>query len=151
MKGETMSQNLIESLPNEVKIWFAHAVAGVITADGVVTESELEFLRETINFLESVDDINSVVNVVKNREKPALKTLKTDPKTAAMILIHLATIAITDGKLDPSEIDFFKYVGKKMGFEWTFSEEILNWGKDYISVNKRKKALLKRAMKFHSY
>lgn len=145
-----MSQALIESLPSEVKIWLAHAVAGVITADGIVTESELEFLRETINFLESVDDINSVVSIVKNKEKPALKTLKTDPKTAAKILIHLATIAITDGKLDPSEVDFFKYVGKKMGFEWSFSEEILNWGKDYIQINKRKKAILRRASKYHT-
>ncbi len=140
-----MAQSLVEILPPKVKVWFAHAVAGLITADGIVTESELVFLRDTINFLENVEEINQVVGIVKNKEKPILQTINTDPKTAAMILIHLATIAIADGSLDPSEADYFKYVGKKLGFDATYSEEILQWGKDNIMLEKRKKGLLKRA------
>ena len=142
---------LVESLPPPVKIWFAYAVAGVITADGVVTETELDFLRETINFLDSVDDINQVVGVVKNKERPVLQKLNTDPDTAAMILIHLAGIAITDGKLDDTEVDFFKYVGKKLGFEWTFAEEVLEWGKENLKVNKHRKNLLKKARQHKIY
>ncbi|MBF0276264.1 MAG: hypothetical protein HQM13_00675 [SAR324 cluster bacterium] len=143
--------NLVETLPPQVKIWFAFAVAGVITADGVVTETELEFLRETINFLESVEDINEVVGVVKAKERPVLKKLSTDPQTAALILIHLAQIAITDGKLDNSEVDFFKYVGKKLGFDGAYSEEVMEWGKENLKVEKRKKTLIKKSRQYKIY
>ena len=137
--------SLAESLPSPVRIWFAYAVAGVIVADGVVTETELGFLRETINFLDNVDDINQVVGVVKAKERPVLQKINTDSHTAAMILIHLAEIAITDGKLDDSEVDFFKYVGTKLGFESTYSEEIIEWGKENLRANKHKKNLLNKA------
>ncbi|MBF0288242.1 MAG: TerB family tellurite resistance protein [SAR324 cluster bacterium] len=142
-----MAQSLVELLPPKVKVWFAHAVAGLITADGVVTESELVFLRETINFLENVDEINQVVGEVKNKERPVLQTINTDSNTAAMILIHLASIAIADGSIDQAEVDYFKYVGKKLGFDPAYSEEILQWGKDSIMLEKRKKGLVKRAKK----
>ena len=112
-----MSNNLINSLSNEVKIWFAHAVAGLITADGIVTESELDFLREAIGFLEDVNDINKVVAMVKNKEKVSLQKLNTDHASAAIILIQLATIAITDGKLDPSEVEFFQGLDSTKGFD----------------------------------
>lgn len=143
--------SLVESLPPPVKIWFAYAVAGVITADGIVTEAELDFLRETINFLDNVEDINQIVGVVKNKERPVLQKINTDPEVAAMILIHLAGVAITDGKLDDSEIEFFKYVGKKLGFEWAYAEEVLEWGKENLRVNKLRKNLLKKAKQHNIY
>ncbi len=62
-----------------------------------------------------------------------------------MILMHLAQIAITDGKLDEPEVEFFKYVGTKLGFEGSYSDQILEWGKENLRVNKHKKSLLKKA------
>ncbi len=41
-----------EAMSIEEKIWFARAIAGMIVADGRVDDSELEFLKEAISFLE---------------------------------------------------------------------------------------------------
>ncbi len=75
--------SLAESLPPPVRIWFAFAVAGIITADGVVTEAELDFLREVINFLDTVDDINQVVKWSKPKNglfcRKSIPTLKQPP------------------------------------------------------------------------
>ncbi len=144
-----MAKSITESLPPSVKHWFARAVVGMITADGVVTENELAYLRETIGFLESKDEINKIVDMVKHKERPTLETLKTDPKVATKMLMHLATIAITDDKISQSEIDYFRYVGKKMGFDPRFSSDVIEWGKAYIQLNNRKKMLMRKAAEFN--
>ncbi|MGK5094807.1 hypothetical protein WDW89_22705 [Deltaproteobacteria bacterium TL4] len=143
-----MAKSILENLPSDVKNWCARAMVGMITADGVVTESELVFLKETISFLEDMDAINEIVKLVKSKEQIILQTLKTDPQTGAQILIHLATLAVTDGKLDDTESNFFIYVGKKMGFPSTYSSEILSWAREYIAINKRRKYLIKKAEHF---
>ena len=47
-----------EAMSIEEKIWFARAIAGMIVADGRVVDSELEFLKEAISFLEDRDQVN---------------------------------------------------------------------------------------------
>ena len=47
-----------EAMSIEEKIWFARAIAGMIVADGRVDDSELEFLKEAISFLEDRDQVN---------------------------------------------------------------------------------------------
>ena len=62
------------SLSSEAKQWLASAIAGMICADGQVDEKELKFLREVIQFLDTAEEINSMINLVKKREKPVLRS-----------------------------------------------------------------------------
>lgn len=140
-----MSAKLVESLPKPVKIWFANALVGMITADGVVTEAEMEYVKDMLVFMDDVDSMNRVLEMVKLIEKPELEPLEASPKIAARILMHLAAIAITDDKLDESEIEYFKYVGDRMGFESEFCVEVIHWGMDCMELNKRQKLLLQKA------
>ena len=55
----------IEKLSAEQKLWFGYAIAGMITADGAVSDSEISYLKEAINFLDSRDEINNIVEMVK--------------------------------------------------------------------------------------
>ena len=50
-----------EAMSIEEKIWFARAIAGMIVADGRVDDSELEFLKEAISFLEDRDQVNGIM------------------------------------------------------------------------------------------
>ena len=54
-----------EAMSVEEKIWFARAIAGMIVADGRVDDSELEFLKEAISFLEDRDQVNGIMTVVR--------------------------------------------------------------------------------------
>ena len=44
----------IEEMSSEEKKWFAYSIAGMVVADGRVDESEMEFLREAINFFQEL-------------------------------------------------------------------------------------------------
>ncbi len=138
-----MSATFIDNLPEIAKIWSAKAIAGIIVADGIVTNAELSVLRESISFLEDTEIINEIVEMVKIREKPKLQVLKTDRVTATKILISLAIVAFTDNKLNVNEIEYFNYIAGKMGFEKSLAKKAMNWGREFIELDKKKHALIK--------
>ncbi len=138
-----MSGRFISHLPKVAQLWSAKAIAGIIVADGVVTNAELAVLRESIGFLEDVDSINDIVSMVKDREKPKLEVLKTDRSTATKILMSLALVALTDDKLSAAEINYFKYIAGKLGFEGGIAKATINWGREFIALNKKKQSIIK--------
>lgn len=142
-----MSGAFINNLPQVAKIWSAKAIAGIIVADGVVTNAELQVLRESISFLADGDEVNEIVNMVKDRETPKLEVLKTDRATATKILISLAVVALTDNKLTPPEEQYFGYVAGKLGFEKSLAKMAMKWGREFMTVNKKKQAIIKEAEK----
>jgi len=138
-----MSATFIDNLPEIAKIWSAKAIAGIIVADGIVTNAELSILRESISFLKDTEIINEIVEMVKIREKPKLQVLKTDRVTATKILISLAIVAFTDNKLNANEIEYFNYIAGKMGFEKSMAKKAMNWGREFIELDKKKSELIK--------
>lgn len=138
-----MSGSFISHLPKQAQLWSAKAIAGLIVADGVVSNAELAVLRESIGFLQDVESINEIVSKVKEREKPKLEVLKTDRATATKILMALALVALTDNKLSSAETDYFKYIAGRLGFEEGIAKAIMNWGREFIALNKKKQALIK--------
>jgi len=40
----------LEEMSEAEKTWFAHSIAGMVVADGHTDQSEMNFLREAINF-----------------------------------------------------------------------------------------------------
>jgi hypothetical protein len=139
-----MSATFINNLPEIAKVWSAKAIAGIIVADGVVTNAELSILRESISFLEDAETINEIVDMVKIREKPKLQVLKTDRVTATKILISLAVVTLTDDKLNVAEIEYFNYIAGKMGFEKKIAKNAMNWGREFIALDKKKQQLIKK-------
>ncbi len=137
-----MSINFISNLPPNAKLWVAKAIAGLIIADGVVSDQELAILRESISFLENMDQVNEIVNMVKSKQKPILEVLKTERKLSCSILMSLAMVALTDDKLSGYETEYFSYIAGKLGFESSYAHLVIKWGKDYIRLNQQKKKLL---------
>lgn len=139
-----MSATFIDRLPKVAKIWSAKAIAGIIVADGVVTNAELALLRESINFLDDADTINELIEMVKLREKPKLEVLKTDRSTATKILISLALVSFTDNKISQNEIEYFNYIAGKLGFEKDIARLAMNWSREYTELDKKKNAIIKK-------
>ena len=137
----------ISSLPHDVKKWFAEAVAGMILADGQVSEAELDHFKNTIRFLGSIEEVNEVVHLIKQRTPPNLKILKTDRKVASHVYMQLALLAITDDHLSKKEVKYFYLIGTKLGFDEGFSDKIMKWAVEMLKVNRQKAELIKEAQR----
>ena len=138
-----MSGSFISHLPKAAQIWSAKAIAGIIVADGVVTNAELAVLRESISFLEDMDTINEIVFMVKNKEKPNLEVLKTERGIATKILMSLALVTLTDDKISQAETEYFNLIAGRLGFEHGIAKAVMNWGREFIALNKKKQKIIR--------
>ncbi|MGA1644873.1 MAG: DUF2225 domain-containing protein [bacterium] len=140
-----------EAMSVEEKIWFARAIAGMIVADGRVDDSELEFLKEAISFLEDRDQVNGIMAVVRQGKTPSLEARKIDPKQSFIILKYLAELMVVDGKMSETEITFFVYAGGLLGFTsniltklWKTARSMLEATKPLAKISAGKNASLVR-------
>lgn len=131
----------LSALSADGRLWVATAIAGMICADGHVDDSEIQYLREIIQFLESKEHINEVISMVKRKERPILKSLKLEREQAFEILKLLTSLAATDTKLAQSEAKFLKYAGSKLGFDPAFSNRMMKWAVQRIQADKMEKEL----------
>ena len=80
----------VEHMSSVEKNWFASSIAGMIVADGRADQTELQFLKEAINFLDNKEEINQIMAIVKNGMPPDLSPLDIDSKQAFLMLKYLA-------------------------------------------------------------
>ena len=109
----------IDEMTAEQKFWFACSIAGMVGADGHAEKAELDFLRQAINFLDSKEDIDKIIAMVKDLEHgvhPKLGKIALDHKQAFFILKYLAQIMLADTNLSPKEVKFFLKVGRLVGY-----------------------------------
>ena len=84
----------VEHMSSAEKNWFASSIAGMIVADGRADQTELEFLKEAINFLDNKDEISKIMTIVKSGTLPELSPLEIDSKQAFLMLKYLSLIHI---------------------------------------------------------
>ena len=106
----------VEEMSAAEKTWFAHSIAGMVVADGRADQSEMNFLREAINFLHDKDEISNIMSVIKAGKIPEMGPLDIDPKQAFLMLKYLAQLMVADADLATKEISFFILSGKLLGF-----------------------------------
>ena len=111
----------VEHMSSVEKNWFASSIAGMIVADGRADQTELEFLKEAINFLDNKEEISQIMAIVKNGKPPELSPLEIDSKQAFLMLKYLAQLMVADSDLSSKEIEYFLLTGRFLGF----SDEIL--------------------------
>ena len=64
----------VEHMSSEEKIWFASSIAGMIVADGRADQTELEFLKEAINFLDNKEEISQIMAIIKKWKSSRVKS-----------------------------------------------------------------------------
>ncbi len=134
-----------DTLPKMVKRWFAHAIAGAITADGIVDDDEVQFLSKAIEFLDSEDEVHELLELVKTKALPELQSMSSiDRNQAFRMMATITQIVANDGKLSKGEVIYLKSVTKKLGFSVHFSTQLINWAKKSADV-KREFSELKKA------
>ena len=106
----------LEKMSTEQKFWFARAIAGMIVADGRNDRKELNSLRDAINFLESREEIDEIMNIVKQGHCPDLVSLDFDTDQSYLILRHLVMLMAVDSVCSQKEIKFFLRIGELLNF-----------------------------------
>ena len=106
----------VEEMSSEQKFWFASSIAGMVVADGQAVATELVFLKDAINFLENKEDIDKIMNIVKQGTLPELEPIEIDPKQSFLMLKYLAQLMVVDSNLSSHEISFFLSTGKLLSF-----------------------------------
>ena len=140
-----IEKELLSELKSEQKKWLGRAIVGIIVVDGIVDKSEMDSLREAIGFLENEEEINDLVNQVKDRICPPLGYLDIKHRLAARLLMNLAQITIVDNKFSQKEAEYLKEIGSRMKVEGKFAQQVLTWIHALLEVNKLKQELLKKA------
>ena len=123
-----MTKNMpdLEKMSTEQKFWFASSIAGMVGADGHAHIEELDFLKKAINFLDSEEQIQEIISMVKNLKKgfsPPLGKLILEPRQAFFILKYLAQIMVSDEDLSPKEIKYFLKIGSLLEYNTYYEEE----------------------------
>ena len=91
----------------------------MVGADGHAEKHELDYLKQALHFLESKEDIDKIITLVKDLEHgvhPKLEKIAIDSKHVFLILKYLAQIMVADSDLSPKELRFFLQVGNLVGF-----------------------------------
>jgi len=117
----------VEGMTSEQKFWFASAIAGMVGADGHAEKHELDYLKQALHFLESKEDIEKIITMIKDLEHgvhPKLAKIAFDSKHGFLILKYLAQIMVADSDLSPKEIRYFLKVGNLLGFSEDKSKSV---------------------------
>ncbi len=120
-----MNLEFIDAMSSDEKKWFAHAMIGMVYADGTVDNTELEHLKAVVGMLASEGEINEMISAARQKTLTQPR-VKVDQKIAFAILKQLARLSISDGKLSPSEVKFFKTLGLSVKFPPAVIEKVID-------------------------
>lgn len=138
MESQLTSGLQPQLLDEEQKLWLANAICGAILADGSVAPEELEYLERAISFLPTNEDVEKMMQAVKEQQIPELGRLpRATRELEVKILIDLTTVVSVDNVLGANEIDYLLSVGNKLGFGREFIRIVIRWASEGI-VWKRK-------------
>jgi hypothetical protein len=127
-----------ETMDDRQKYWFAVAICTAITADGNIAPEEIHYMERALSFLDSKEQVDSLVKSVKDLKLPDLDRFPgEDRDLASKVFIELLLVVCSDGVLGTREVDFLLKVGKRLGFGPEFVRILIRWGSEGI-VWKRK-------------
>ncbi|MBU3917897.1 TerB family tellurite resistance protein [bacterium] len=137
-----MKDPVVESMPYEVKEWFARAVVGMIWADGHIDKAEIEYLKEVIGFIGDQKLVQSMMKMVKGNQVPPLTPIKVENQQAVSILKHLTSISIVDEELAPEEEQYLKHAASLLKLPNEISEKFLGLAKKRLKNDRLKAQLI---------
>ncbi|MBF0352484.1 MAG: TerB family tellurite resistance protein [SAR324 cluster bacterium] len=113
-----------DQLNESQKIWFAHAIIGMVVADGKIDALEVEFLKQALGF---ITDQEERVSLLYQAQHGQLKMHKPrdliEKKIGFEILKNLTHIAIVDEDLSPTEKNLLIEIGNYLGFSQEVPEK----------------------------
>lgn len=132
-----LTKNLFSNCDKETKDWVVNAIASLVVVDQVVESHEMIALQEAIELLDSRNEIENLMKMIREKKMFKIDSLKTSIDQAGEIYFYLAAIACIDGKMKKIEADLLKELGQKLNLPVDFQKAVLKWSMDQMNHNQR--------------
>jgi len=124
-----------QSLNVEEKHWLALAAIGLITVDGQVTKTEMNYINSIVRDDRRKDVVEEYVEMLKERSRPAVDIMDLEKTHALRMLKYLSQILVGKKKIKEEEENYFYYAGKKLGLDTKAIEDCVKIAKHRIQGN----------------
>ena len=125
-----------KDMPKEVRDWIVNAIGSLVVADGIVEAHEFIALREAIGMLDTREEIENMLEMIKQRKLFTVDDISVPLETASGIFFYLASIAVVDGSMKRVEGDLLKSLGPKLGLPNEFVRSVMRWAMRQMEHNK---------------
>ena len=132
-----LTKSMFSKWDKETKDWVVNAIASLVVVDQVVESHEMVALQEAIELLDSRNEIENLMNMIKQKKMFKIDNLNTSMSQAGEIYFYLAAIASIDGKMKKVEADLLKELGQKLNLPADFQKAVMKWGINQMNHNQR--------------
>ena len=132
-----LTKSMFAKWDKETKDWVVNAIASLVVVDQVVESHEMVALQEAIELLDSRNEIENLMNMIKQKKMFKIDNLNTSMSQAGEIYFYLAAIACIDGKMKKVEADLLKELGQKLNLPVDFQKAVMKWGINQMNHNQR--------------
>ena len=127
--------------------WIADVLVGAAACDNNISEEELIFMAKALDFLNDKKKQLALVDKLRSKKVGKIKLIEIkDNKKAVSILFACMRLMATDRQLKKVEIRYFGELAQRLGFEKSYIEELLQWGKDYSQIKAKEKELFTKGL-----
>lgn len=135
----------LSKLNSQQKGWYAKILIATIMLDGLVDETELQFLKAAMSFVDNKKDQQQLVGYVRNKMAPPITKPPNMPEVVlALIFFEVILIVSADEALSYKEQNHLKTIADTCGFSKDFLDKAINWCQEGIKWKQNKNPLISR-------
>ncbi|MBU2509892.1 TerB family tellurite resistance protein [bacterium] len=135
----------LDKLNPDQKKWYAYVLIATIMLDGMVEDTELQFLKAAMCILNNKKDQQQLVGYVRNKMVPPLTEPTGIPdKMLRLIFFEVILIVSADESLSYKEQTHLKNIASLCSFPKEFLEKAIEWCNQGISWKQTKNPLIAR-------
>lgn len=133
----------LDKLTPEQRKWYAQLLISTIMLDGLVEDTELQFLKAAMSLVSSKKDQQQLIGYVRNKMAPPI----TDPpdipdEILVKIFCEVILIVSADESLSYKEQGHLTHIANVCGFSPAFQEKALSWCNQGIAWKQSKNTLI---------
>ena len=135
----------LDKLTSEQKNWYAKVLIATIMLDGLVDDSELQFLKAAMSFLDNKKDQQQLVGYVRNKMSPPLSEPPDVPEDILLLIFfEVILIVSADESLSYAEQTHLKNICNLCGFSEDVISKAIEWCHQGINWKQNKNPLIGR-------
>ena len=110
--------------------------------DKTIDQSEMSYLEDAINLVETDEARQELKQAVKERKLLPVDNLDTDRIYAGHFFYYLAMNVAADGKIKKYEVDYLMKICGKLGVPTKSAKEVMRWAVDQVKLNNERQSMV---------
>ncbi|MCG8333445.1 MAG: hypothetical protein MJE63_02945 [Proteobacteria bacterium] len=133
----------LDKLNSEQKKWYAKVLIATIMLDGLIEDTELQFLKAAMSFLDNKKDQQQLVGYVRNKMSPPITEPPGIPEEILLLIFfEVILIVSADESLSYTEQGHLKNIANICGFDSELLDKAVNWCNKGIEWKQNKNPLI---------